>query len=107
MIKEENKFKMKLQDPTIVVAEDKDAIIAAWLMYLAFDEFSQYLFGTTELRKIQKYFRELWISKRNRLSHRYSYVMRTDGKPVALISCYEGDLVNKLLLPSIFFIYSH
>lgn len=102
MIKEENKFKMKLQDPTIVVAEDKDAIIAAWLMYLAFDEFSQYLFGTTELRKIQKYFRELWISRRNRLSHRYSYVMRNVGKPVALISCYEGDLVNKLLIPSFF-----
>jgi len=81
-------------------ARKDDAVVDAWLMYLAFDDLSHYLFGTRDLQKIAAYFRKLWIDDSDRLSSRYSQVIRNSGKPVALISCSEGDLTTKLILPS-------
>jgi len=92
---------IQAKDLVIVEATNQDADFGAWLMYLAFDDLSQYLFGSTELKDIQHYFKSLWVNHNNRMSSRLSYVIRDQDKPIALLSCYEGDLTRKLLIPSI------
>jgi len=69
-------------------------------MYLAFDDLSHILFGTKDLNKIENYFAKLWVEKDDRLSSRYSHVIRENGKAIGLISCSEGDLTTKLIWPS-------
>lgn len=79
----------------------KDADYAAVLMDLAFDSFSQYLFGTEDKSKILSYFKKLWIHKNNRMSSKYSFVIRENETPIALLSSYRGSFVDKLFLRSL------
>ncbi len=85
---------------TIEKAKKTDATQASKLMYLAFDDLSHILFGTKDLNKIESYFAKLWIQDDDRLSSRYSHVIRENGKAIGLISCSEGDLTTKLIWPS-------
>lgn len=81
-------------------ARKSDAQQAAKLMYLAFDDLSHILFGTKDLVKIETYFAKHWLEKEDRLSSRYSHVIRDNGKAIALISYSDGDLTTKLIWPS-------
>lgn len=81
-------------------ATPNEAQQAGYLMALAFGDFAQYLFGTNHEERILEYFRQLWIHQNNRMSSKYSYVIRDYGKPVAMLSCSSGDMTNSLFLKS-------
>lgn len=82
-------------------ATKDDSKNAADLMHLAFGDLSFKLFGTKDSNKVRKYYSELWKDNNSRMSSRFAYVIRYDTKPIALLSCSEGNITNQLLLKSI------
>lgn len=86
---------------TISNAKVEDADTAAILMDLAFEDFSIYLFGTDDHDFIMKTFKNLWMKLHNRFSYRFCFMMRDKGNPIGLISCYQGEFINKMFIPSL------
>jgi ribosomal protein S18 acetylase RimI-like enzyme len=86
----------------IVPGSIEDSDIVPFLMEMAMDESAQYIFGTRDIERITGYLREMWVHPHNRMSHKYSYVVRQKGKTVALLTSYPGKMNSKLFLPSFF-----
>jgi len=91
----------KFSDCTITEAKSEDVETAALLMDLAFDEFSDYLFGTNKIKDKLEFFKKLWVMGHNRLSSQYSYLMRNKTQPIGLLSCYSAKVIDKMFLPSL------
>ena len=92
---------LSLNDVMIEKASKHDAILAGELIYMAGKELAFLLFGTDSDDTVISYYRELWTRTNNRFSHRYSYIAKVEGKPVAMMLCYPYKLIRKLIFPTV------
>lgn len=86
----------------IVQGSVSDSDIAPFLMEMAMDESAQYIFGTRDIKRITEYLREMWVHENNRMSMKYSKVIRYKDKTIGLLTAYPGSQNSKLFLPSFF-----
>ena len=81
-------------------ATPQEAIVAAKLTFMAYHKFSYDIFGHIGEEAAHKYYRLLWLHGYNRFGYQYSYLAKTDNKPVGLMTCYPAPLIKKLVIPT-------
>ena len=82
-------------------AVPEDAETAAKLTFMAYHVFSYDIFGKIGEEAAHKHFEGLWKHGYNRFGYKFSYIANKDNNTVGLITCYPGQMITKLVLPTL------
>jgi len=85
----------------IVAAAPEDFNAAAELTFMAYHKYAYDIFGEIGAEGAIDHFKKLWRHGHNRFGYHYSYIAKSDDKPVGLMTCYPSALITKLVGPTI------